>query len=80
MKLGTLKSTAIPDGKLCVVSRDLKKAVKVGHISPSLREAMEKWSEVEGPLNQLYKDLKKITRPNSGSLAQGENPDNSEVA
>jgi hypothetical protein len=26
----------------------------------------------------LYKDLKKITRP-SGSLAQGENPDNSEV-
>lgn len=57
MKLGTLKSTMIPDGKLCVVSRDLKKAVKATQIVPSLREAMEKWSDVEGPLNQLYQDL-----------------------
>ena len=57
MKLGTLKSSIIPDGKLCVISRDLKKAVKATHISPSLREALEKWTEVEGPLNQLYKDL-----------------------
>ncbi len=57
MKLGTLKSTMIPDGKLCVVSRDLKKAVKATQIVPSLREAMEKWSDVEAPLNQLYQDL-----------------------
>lgn len=57
MKLGTLKSSTIPDGKLCVVSRDLKKAVKATHIVPSLREALEKWSEVRGPLNQLYQDL-----------------------
>ena len=57
MKLGTLKSTMIPDGKLCVVSRDLKKAVKATQIVLSLREAMEKWSDVEAPLNQLYQDL-----------------------
>lgn len=57
MKLGTLKSSAIADGKLCVISRDLTKAVKVPQISPSLREAIEKWSEVEGLLRQVSQDL-----------------------
>ena len=56
MKLGSLKSQSL-DGELCVVSRDLKTAVKATHLAPSLREAVEKWGEVEAPLQQLYKDL-----------------------
>lgn len=56
MKLGSLKSQSL-DGELCVVSRDLKTAVKATHLAPNLREAVEKWSEFEAPLQQLYKDL-----------------------
>ena len=48
MKLGTLKSNKSKDGELCVVSRDLKTAVKATHISPSLREAMEEACEKRG--------------------------------
>lgn len=33
MKLGSLKSTTSLDGELCVISRDLKKAVRVPHIA-----------------------------------------------
>lgn len=57
MKLGSLKSNKSKDGELCVVSRDLKTAVKATHISPSLREAIEDWSAVEKPLQQLYAQL-----------------------
>jgi hypothetical protein len=32
-----------------------------------------------GEDKKLYDDLQKITRPGKGSLAQGENPDNSEI-
>jgi fumarylacetoacetate (FAA) hydrolase len=63
VKLGTLKSQSL-DGELCVVSRDLKTAVKATHLAPSLREAVEKWGELEGSLNQLYSDL------NAGKAAQ----------
>nr|BFD61580.1 fumarylacetoacetate hydrolase family protein [Bdellovibrio sp. HM001] len=57
MKLGSLKSSESKDGQLCVISRDLKTAVKATHIAPSLREAMEKWSENESALQKLYSDL-----------------------
>nr|BFD58153.1 fumarylacetoacetate hydrolase family protein [Bdellovibrio sp. CKG001] len=57
MKLGSLKSSESKDGQLCVISRDLKTAVKATHIAPSLREAMEKWSEKESALQKLYTDL-----------------------
>lgn len=57
MKLGSLKSSESRDGHLCVISRDLKTAVKATHIAPSLREAMEKWSEKESALQKLYTDL-----------------------
>ena len=56
MKLGSLKSSSL-DGELCVVSKDLKRAVKVVNIVPSLREAMEKWSQYEENLQQIYNDL-----------------------
>ncbi|WII72113.1 fumarylacetoacetate hydrolase family protein [Bdellovibrio sp. 22V] len=57
MKLGSLKSAQSLDGELCVVSRDLKTAVKATHIAPSLREALEKWSEKEASLQKIYSDL-----------------------
>ncbi|WP_413583225.1 fumarylacetoacetate hydrolase family protein [Bdellovibrio sp. HCB288] len=57
MKLGTLKSAHSLDGDLCVISRDLKTAVKATHIAPNLREAMEKWSAKEADLKKLYNDL-----------------------
>lgn len=57
MKLGSLKSAQSLDGELCVISRDLKTAVKATHIAPSLREALEKWSEKEALLQKLSADL-----------------------
>ncbi|MFP5518957.1 MAG: fumarylacetoacetate hydrolase family protein [Bdellovibrionia bacterium] len=63
MKLGSLRAGNSLDGELCVISRDLKSAVKATHIAPSLREALEKWSEVEAELQSLYAEL------NSGKKA-----------
>lgn len=57
MKLGSLKSLNNKDGELCVISRDLKTAVKATHIAPSLREALEAWAEKESLLQKLSKDL-----------------------
>ncbi|MCB0385612.1 MAG: 2-keto-4-pentenoate hydratase, partial [Bdellovibrionales bacterium] len=45
MKLGSLKSAKSRDGELIVVSKDNKMAVKAGNIAPSLREAVENWSQ-----------------------------------
>lgn len=57
MKLGSLKVAGRPDGELCVISRDLKKAVKASTIAPSVREAVERWAEVEPSLRKLSSDL-----------------------
>lgn len=65
MKLGTLKSNKSKDGELCVVSRDLKTAVKATHISPSLREAVENWAHVEKPLLALSHQLNEGTASES---------------
>jgi fumarylacetoacetate (FAA) hydrolase len=56
MKLGTLKSKS-RDGELCVVSRDLKTAVRAGDVCPNLREAVEHWFNVEPTLQKIYRDL-----------------------
>lgn len=53
MKLGSLKSPNSADGELCVVSRDLKTAVKATSIVPSLREAVENWDKYEPELRKL---------------------------
>lgn len=57
MKLGSLKSPHSRDGELCVVSKDLKTAVKATHIAPCLREALEHWKDKESALQKLYTDL-----------------------
>jgi fumarylacetoacetate (FAA) hydrolase len=65
MKLGSLKSSLSRDGQLCVVSRDLKRAVKVadldrsryGEIPATLRESIESWATTKPLLEQVAKDL-----------------------
>lgn len=62
MKLATLKD-GTRDGKLLVVSRDLRRAVPAVGIAPNLLSAIENWAEVEPRLLQLYASL------NAGSAA-----------
>jgi len=65
MKLGSLKSSKSRDGELCVVSRDLKRAVKVadldsslfGKIPGTLRESIESWETTKPLLEKVANDL-----------------------
>lgn len=53
MKLASLK-TESRDGSLIVVSADLKMAVKVDGIVPTLQQALENWAGVHNELDQVY--------------------------
>ena len=57
MKLGSLKTEKSLDGELVVVSKDLKTYAIASHIIGSLREAVEKWSQVEVDLKKISDDL-----------------------
>lgn len=57
MKLGTLKNPNRRDGDLVVVSKDNSRAIRAGHIAPSLREAIESWSVSQPKLQELYNQL-----------------------
>lgn len=65
MKLGSLRSKESRDGALCVVKRDLTKAVRVADLAAALptgfpttlREAIEKWSVTKPVLEQIAADL-----------------------
>lgn len=57
MKLATLKSSTSLDGELVVLSKDLKSFVRASSIVPSLREAVEKWSQVQPQLQILSDEL-----------------------
>ncbi len=71
MKLGSLRSvssgktplgdSASRDGILCVVKRDLTKAVRVVDVAPqlpkTLREALESWDKVKPALEKIALDL-----------------------
>ena len=56
MKLATLKNDT-RDGRLVVVSRDLKLAADVPEIAPTMQYAIENWSDVEGQLERVYQAL-----------------------
>jgi len=51
MKLATLRDSSL-DGKLMLVSRDLKQAVMAADIISSLREALEQWAAVSPALRE----------------------------
>lgn len=56
MKLGTLKRGS-RDGTLIVVSKDLRRAITVSDIAPTLQAALEKWNAVAPRLVETYEAL-----------------------
>jgi fumarylacetoacetate (FAA) hydrolase len=58
MKLATLKNNT-RDGKLVVVSKDLKTAVAVPDIAPTLQKALEDWEKTKSQLQKIYEQLNK---------------------
>jgi fumarylacetoacetate (FAA) hydrolase len=64
MKLATLK-TGGRDGKLIVVSQDLKEAVAASEVAATLQAALDDWAAKAPKLEQLYRLL------NSGRAADG---------
>ena len=56
MKLASLKGPG-RDGTLCVVSRDLARAVKADGIAPTLQHALENWTEAEPKLRDAFESL-----------------------
>lgn len=57
MKLGSLKDKNQKDGRLVLVSKDLKNYVEVTDIAPSLLQAVENWNQVESKLKDRYQQL-----------------------
>jgi fumarylacetoacetate (FAA) hydrolase len=58
MKLATMRDGS-PDGRLLVVSRDLRHAVHAGAVATSLREAVENWESVEARLRLIAESLER---------------------
>src|SRR5689334_23194512 len=56
MKLATLRD-GTKDGRLVVVSWDLSRALDASRVIGSLREAMERWTEVEADLLTLSDEV-----------------------
>lgn len=56
MKLATLKNNT-RDGRLVVVSRDLKQAVDASAFAPTMQFAVEHWAQAEPQLRALYERL-----------------------
>jgi len=56
MKLASLKNGS-RDGKLVVVSRDLKKAVAVPHIAATMQYVLDHWSSLTPLLAEVYQGL-----------------------
>ena len=55
MKLASLKHGR--DGRLVVVSRDLKRAVEAGDIAPNLQVALDDWDKAAPQLKARYEQL-----------------------
>ena len=53
MRFATLHDSQQPGGRLMLVSRDLRLAVSTAGIAATLLDALQRWSEVEGPLRAL---------------------------
>lgn len=56
MKLATLKA-GTRDGELVVVTRDLRRAVRVPHIAATMQLALESWEQSEPALQAVYAAL-----------------------
>ena len=58
MKLASFNDGTL-DGKLIVVSKDLKFFTDASHISPTMQFALDNWSNVNFKLQNLYEKLNK---------------------
>jgi fumarylacetoacetate (FAA) hydrolase len=56
MKLATFRNGE-PDGRLLVVSRDLRRAIDASSIAPNLLQALSAWDAAEPKLRELYEAL-----------------------
>lgn len=56
MKLATIKSNS-RDGELCIVNKTLTQAIRVPQIAPTLQVAIDNWSTLAKPLNDIYQQL-----------------------
>lgn len=56
MKLATLKN-GTRDGQLVVVSTDLSRYVPVPEIADTLQQALDRWQQVKGDLDGIYRQL-----------------------
>jgi fumarylacetoacetate (FAA) hydrolase len=64
MKLATLKNGS-RDGRLVVVSRDLRLAVDAAGTAPTMQFAIEHWAQVEAALTRTYDALNAGQLPNA---------------
>jgi fumarylacetoacetate (FAA) hydrolase len=58
MKLATIRNGS-RDGRLAIVSRDLRRAVLADPVAPTLLDAIERWSDVENPLRARAEQLER---------------------
>ena len=56
MKLASLND-GTKDGKLIIVSKDLKYYTDASHISATMQSALDNWSNIKEQLKKLYEDL-----------------------
>ncbi len=59
MKLASLKQGR--DGKLVIVSKDLKKCADVSHIALTMQAALDNWKDIEPRLTEAYEALESNT-------------------
>lgn len=65
MKLASLKSANSRDGELCIVSKDLSRAICVSHMVKTLQMALEHWDQFEPLLAKTYHQLNTGSLPNT---------------
>jgi fumarylacetoacetate (FAA) hydrolase len=68
MKLAT-QQDGTRDGRLVVVSRDLRQTIAATRIAPTLQDALERWAEVEAPLRHLSAMLDAGDAPDAEDFA-----------
>ncbi|MBK6288314.1 MAG: fumarylacetoacetate hydrolase family protein [Gammaproteobacteria bacterium] len=70
MKLASLKHGR--DGRLVLVSRDLKRAVDATHVAATLQAALDDWERAEPELRALYDELNENKAPGAFAFEQSQ--------